>query len=69
MGKNSGYLCKIDTGGMCIRKHREQEPEFQSKGKSFVHFINADFTPTVENGVEKSGLIDTTRLSTIGMFD
>jgi hypothetical protein len=69
MGKNSGYLCQIDTGGKCVAKHKEQEKEFAEKKKHFVHYMTDDFHPVMVDGKEKSGLIDSSRLKVIGMFD
>lgn len=69
MGKNSGYICQIDTGGKCVRKHSEQEKQFIDLKKSFVHFMTDDYHPVIVDGKEKTGLIDTSRLSTIGMYD
>lgn len=69
MGKNSGYLCQIDTGGKCVAKHREQEKQFAELKKHYVHYLNEDFSPVILNGKEKTGLIDSSRLKVIGMFD
>ena len=64
-----GYVCKIDTGGYAIRIHSEQEKEFTEIKKSFIHYLDDDYMPVIVDGKEKTGLIDTTRLKTIGMYD
>jgi len=69
MGKNSGYICQIDTGGKCVRRHKEQEKAFADLKKSFVHYLTDDYEPVMVDGKEKTGLIDTARLKVIGMYD
>lgn len=69
MGKNSGYICQIDTGGKCVRKHSEQEKEFATLKKSFIHYLTEDYHPLIVDGKEKTGLIATSRLKIIGMYD
>jgi len=69
MGKNSGYICQIDTGGKCVAKHREQEPQFKELKKHFVHYMTDDYHPVIVDGKEKTGLIDSSRLKVIGMYD
>jgi hypothetical protein len=69
MGKNSGYVCQIDTGGMAIARHNEQEPKFREAGKCFIHYIGEDYAPVMVDGKEKTGLIDSKRLKVIGMYD
>lgn len=67
--KNSGYLCQIDTGGKEVARHNEQRPEFKAVKKNLVHFLTDDYHPVLVDGVEKVGLIDTSRLKVIGMYD
>lgn len=69
MGKNSGYLCQIDTGGKAVARHKEQEKEFAAAKKHFVHYLNDDYRPVMVDGKEKTGLIDSERLKVIGMYD
>lgn len=69
MGKNSGYLCKIDTGDMAVARHKEQEKAFAEAKKHFVHYLDDDYRPIIVDGKEKTGLIDSSRLKVIGMYD
>lgn len=69
MGKNSGYLCSIDTGGKAVARHREQEQQFRDAKKLFIHYLTDDYHPVMTDGKEKTGLIDASRLKVIGMYD
>lgn len=69
MGKNSGYVCSIDTGGKAIAKHREQEQAFRDAKKVFIHYMDDEYQPIMVEGKEKTGLMDSARLKVIGMFD
>lgn len=69
MGKNSGYVFQIDTGGKCVAKYSEQYPQFKELKKHFVHFMTDDYHPVIVDGKEKTGLIDSARLKVIGMYD
>jgi hypothetical protein len=69
MGKNSGYLCQIDTGGKAVARHSEQEKQFKELKKYFIHYLTDDFHPVLVDGKEKTGLIDSSRLKVIGMYD
>lgn len=69
MNKNSGYLCQIDTGGKAVARHSEQRKEFSDIKKHFIHYLTDDFHPVIENNIEKTGLIDSSRLKVIGMYD
>ena len=64
-----GYLVKIDTGGVGIIRHAEQEKAFRDQGKSLIRYLQEDYNPVMVDGKEKTGLIDTSRLKVIGMVD
>lgn len=70
MAHNPGIICSIDTGGICISFNKEQEPQFAALKKHYVHFMNDDYTPVKgDNGFNKKGLIDSSRLKLIGHVD
>lgn len=68
--RNPGYLCRTTDGRKCIRRHNDQEPQFEAVKKSFVHWVDDDFHPILnEDGKEKTGLIDTNKLHVMGCVD
>lgn len=70
MARNPGIICQVDTGGMAICYWKEQEADFAKKNKKYVHFMNSDYTPVKgDNGFNKKGLIDSSRLKLIGRVD
>ncbi len=70
MGKNSGLMLQIEGGGKAIAYHREQEPQFKELKKHFIHYLNDDFTPVLDDaGKEKTGLKASDKLKIIGYTD
>lgn len=69
MSKNSGFLCEIQGGGKAIVRHSEQRKEFADLKKRFIHYLDDEFNPIMENGKEKTGLKDIDKLKMIGYVD
>lgn len=69
MSKKAGIICQVDTGGKIIAYYHEQETAFKEAKKHFVHFMTDEYQPIIVDGKEKSGLIDSKRLTVIGYTD
>lgn len=68
--RKPGYMFSVDTGGKAIGYHYEQNTAFMALNKVFVHFLNDDFTPVLdEQGKPKTGLKSVDKLTVIGFTD
>lgn len=69
MGKKSGILVSIDTGGKGMAYHGEQEQAFKDLKKHYIHYLDDSYNPIYVNGKAKKGLIDSSRLKLMGYVD
>ena len=69
MRKRSGFLLSIEGGWKAMAIDSEQRKEFVDMDKVFIHYMNDDFEPIIENGKEKTGLKTRSKLQIIGYFD
>lgn len=63
---NPGIILQIEGGGKAIAYHKEQETAFKELKKHYIHYMTDDYHPIVEDGKEKVGLKDSSKLKIIG---
>lgn len=64
-----GWVCQIKGAGKALVFHKEQEPEFKSIKKFYIHYMDDDYSPIIEDGKEKTGLVAADKLNIIGYLD
>lgn len=64
-----GILVAIEGGGKAIAYHHEQEQAFKDLKKHFIHYIDDDYKPIMENGKPKTGLKASSKLRLLGYTD
>lgn len=69
MGKNSGIMVRIGSGGKAIAYHREQEKAFALAKKHYIHYMTDDFHPLLVDGKPRVGLHNSNDLFIIGYCD
>jgi len=46
----SGLILQIEGGGKALAYHKEQEQEFKTIKKHFIHFMTDDYHPVMVDG-------------------
>lgn len=67
--KNPGLILEIEGGGKALAYHAEQEQAFKDAKKRYIHYMTDDYHPVMEDGKEKAGLKDISKLKVIGYTD
>lgn len=70
--KNPGKIVTFTEEGQtrkAIAYDREQSPEIKNYKKVYLHYLNDDLTPKMENGKKVVGLKSPDQLKVIGFVD